>query len=68
MINEICPCCGKETYDFSWGHFEPGHRFGGSEPHMGYCRSCGFFYQEHINHPLKEQVRKYKVEIQGVIK
>ena len=60
MYNYECPCCGADKWEFHWGAFEPGHRFGGSEPHYGYCSSCGFHYQEHMGHPMEEQVKKYK--------
>jgi len=60
MKDEECPYCGKYTYDFHYGRFEPEHRFGGSEPDEGYCRFCGFHYTEHIKDPLEEQVKRYK--------
>lgn len=55
-----CPCCGIHTYDFHYGAYEEGHRFGGSEPDEGYCPNCGFVYTEHIKHPESEQVARYK--------
>lgn len=62
MDDGYCPCCyDEENYEFHWGVFEPEHRFGGSEPHEGYCSNCGFRYVEHIKHPEEEQVANYRL-------
>jgi hypothetical protein len=60
MNTEECPCCGSTAWDFHYGMREEGHRFGGSEPDVGYCSACGFSYQEHIDHPMSEQVKRYQ--------
>jgi len=55
-----CPSCGSDKWEFHFGAREPDHRFGGSEPDEGYCSDCDFQYQEHIRHPMPEQVKRHK--------
>ena len=59
-MEKLCPACKRNTYDFEYGIREADHRFGGSEPDSGYCSTCGFQYQEHIDYPEREMAKKYR--------
>ena len=58
-----CPQCGSIK---SW-HFSEGEsassiwdRFDKVNPDTGYCWKCKFGYSEHVNHPLKEQIKEFR--------
>jgi len=62
---DCCPQCGSKK---SW-HYDDGvyadsvwDRFDKVEPATGRCWKCGFNYAEHINHPLEEQIEKFRKE------
>ena len=59
-----CPQCGStKSWHFSEGDYNaPGDRFDKATPDTGNCWKCGFGYSEHINHPLKEQIEKFRKE------
>ncbi len=38
----------------------PGDRFDKANPDEGWCEKCGFRYSEHILHPLKEQLNRFR--------
>lgn len=61
-MEKICPVCGKRTYIDYEGEYDIPDESGAKKlsPDTGYCSNCGFVYEEHIKHPLDEQVKKYK--------
>lgn len=58
-----CPQCGSiKSWHFSEGESASSSwdRFDKVSPDTGNCWKCGFGYSEHVNHPLKEQVEKFR--------
>ncbi len=60
---EYCPNCNCKR----WWHFCEGEMAGSSidrfdkvSPDEGWCSKCGFRYSEHVNHPLEEQLKRFK--------
>ncbi len=60
MVSE-CPVCGVDAFAFHHGEWDSG----GAKltPDEGKCRSCGFEYSEHVNHPMAEQVERYTAHL-----
>lgn len=58
-----CPICGSvESWHFWPGEMNaPGDRFDKAEPDTGNCTNCGFAYNEHIDHPLAEQITEFEL-------
>ena len=58
----ICPCCNKERYKETEGEYDIPDESGAKKlsPKTGYCESCGFYYSEHINYSLEQQVKRFK--------
>ncbi len=63
MYEENCPQCNSIK---SW-HFIEGEsadsiwdRFDKVSPDQGKCFKCGFSYNEHIEHPLEEQIKQFR--------
>lgn len=66
-MNELscfCPQCGSiKSWHFSEGDYnQSGDRFDKANPDTGYCWKCKFGYSEHINHPLSEQIKRFRNE------
>ena len=56
MNSNECPNCGEEGYHHvsGWQNGEP------LEPDEAWCDKCGFRWIEHCEHPLSEQLAKFK--------
>ncbi len=62
-LKDCCPQCGSVK---SWHFVEgekansPEDRFDKVSPNEGKCWKCGFGYSEHINRPLKQQIKEFR--------
>jgi len=58
MYMNECPICGEEEKWHFWeGDYEDNIKI---SPDEGWCEKCGFSYYEHCQHPLFEQIEKFK--------
>ena len=61
----ICPVCGEFTYFCFYGEKADSvwDRFDKVSPDRFWCPSCDFRYSEHVFHPEREAVEKYKLRL-----
>jgi len=52
-----CPVCRHMTFRIYEGFYEDDGEQ--TSPDQGECSHCGFFWEEHIKHSLREQAKKF---------
>ena len=61
MLSLYCPNCG-EPWHYYRGACEVGPGGQQLEPDEGNCDYCGFSYQQHCDHPVSEQIERFRVK------
>lgn len=61
---DFCPNCGEQD-DWHFHYGECNADDGKLEPDQGECYTCGFFYSQHVFHPLKEQLERFRKSRKG---
>jgi len=67
LLSCCCPQCGSvKSWHFCEGDYNgPFDRFDKASPDTGYCRKCRFYYSEHVNRPLQQQIDEFRARRQA---